>query len=122
MREISPLRPLVLCWMSLIIDQGENTLRKTFNLVLKKSRKIFSNVEEKDREESAGGEERGRGVLMSSTIEEIANCGDTFVPNNLRLDLGKRNNKRPIIHVIYRHEGPGQMKGSSPSRIVPPLE
>ena len=108
--------------MSLIIYQGENTLRKTFNLVLKKSRKIFSNVEEKDREESAGGEERGRGVLMSSTIEEIAKCGDTFVPNNLRLDLGKRNNKRPIIHVIYRHEGPGQMKGSSPSRIVPPLE
>ena len=108
--------------MSLIIYQGENTLRKTSNLVLKKSRKIFSNVEEKDREESAGGEERGRGVLMSTTIEEIAKCDDTFVPTNLRLDLGKRNNKRPIIHVIYRHEGPGQMKGSSPSRIVPPLE
>jgi hypothetical protein len=69
--------------------------------VLKKSRKIFSNaVEEKDREKSAGGEERGRGVLMSSTIEETAKCGDTFVPTNLRLDLVKRNNKKPIIHVI----------------------
>lgn len=124
MREISPLRPLVLCWMSLIIDQGENTLRKTFNLVLKKSRKIFSNaVEEKDREESAGGEERGRGVLMSSTIEEIAKMWRYVRADQFAIRFGgKRNNKRPIIHVIYRHEGPGQMKGSSPSRIVPPLE